>query len=93
MIRELESLLPASSTISFRERLIAHKEALEKLEKLLAALVLVDASNVDRKCAPDPVFLAKTVGPGPLGHVRTDADYDAGKVAPGGVLQHRPLFV
>src|SRR5690349_13642863 len=33
MIRELELLLPASSTISFRERLIAHKEALEKNEE------------------------------------------------------------
>jgi hypothetical protein len=33
MIRELELLLPASSTISFRERLIANKEALEKLEE------------------------------------------------------------
>jgi uncharacterized protein len=33
MIRELELLLPASSAVSFRERLIAHKEALEKLEQ------------------------------------------------------------
>ncbi len=31
MIRELELLLPPSAMISFRERLIAHKEALEKL--------------------------------------------------------------
>ena len=30
MIRELESLLPASATTSFRERLIAHKEYLEE---------------------------------------------------------------
>lgn len=31
MIREIEALLPASQAISFRERLIAHKEMLEKL--------------------------------------------------------------
>ncbi len=30
MIRELESLLPTSTTTSFRERLIAHKEYLEE---------------------------------------------------------------
>jgi len=33
MIREIESFLPASSTISFRERLITYKESLEKLDK------------------------------------------------------------
>jgi hypothetical protein len=33
MIRELELLLPVSPMISFRERLIAHKEALEKLDQ------------------------------------------------------------
>lgn len=33
MIREIEPLLPASSAISFRERLITHKEYLEKLDK------------------------------------------------------------
>lgn len=33
LIREVESLLPASSIISFREQLIAHKENLEKLDK------------------------------------------------------------
>ena len=33
MIREIESFLPTSSTISFRERLITYKESLEKLDK------------------------------------------------------------
>jgi len=33
MIRELETYLPGSSTISFRERLIAHKEHLEETEE------------------------------------------------------------
>lgn len=33
LIREVESLLPDSSVISFRERLIAHKENVEKLDK------------------------------------------------------------
>lgn len=33
MIHELESFLPASSSISFRERLIAHKEYLEESEE------------------------------------------------------------
>ncbi len=33
MIREIESFLPASSTISFRERLITYKESLEKLDE------------------------------------------------------------
>lgn len=33
LIRELENLLPDSSIISFRERLIAHKENVEKLDK------------------------------------------------------------
>jgi hypothetical protein len=32
-IRELEQLLPDSQAVSFRERLIAHKEALEKLDE------------------------------------------------------------
>jgi uncharacterized protein len=32
MIGELEALLPPSSAISFRERLIAHKEELEKMD-------------------------------------------------------------
>jgi uncharacterized protein len=33
LIREVENLLPDSSIISFRERLIAHKENVEKLDK------------------------------------------------------------
>lgn len=33
LIREVENLLPDSSMISFRERLIAHKENLERLNK------------------------------------------------------------
>jgi hypothetical protein len=33
LIREVENLLPNSSMISFRERLIAHKEDVEKLDK------------------------------------------------------------
>src|SRR5690606_2351862 len=33
LIREVESLLPVSSAISFRERIIEHKENLEKREK------------------------------------------------------------
>jgi hypothetical protein len=33
LIREVENLLPASSIISFRERLIAHKEDVEKLDE------------------------------------------------------------
>lgn len=33
MIRDLESLLPAPQAISFRERLIAYKETLEKLSE------------------------------------------------------------
>lgn len=33
MIRELEQLLPDSQAVSFRERLIAHKEALEKMDQ------------------------------------------------------------
>jgi len=33
MIRELETFLPGSSSISFRERLIAHKEFLEESEE------------------------------------------------------------
>jgi uncharacterized protein len=33
LIREVENLLPDSSVISFRERLIAHKENVEKLDK------------------------------------------------------------
>lgn len=33
LIREIEPLLPASSAISFRERLIAHKEELESKKK------------------------------------------------------------
>jgi hypothetical protein len=32
LIREVESLLPVSSAISFRERLITHKENVEKLD-------------------------------------------------------------
>ena len=37
-------------------------EALEELEELLAALVLVDASHVDRKRARHAVLLAKAIG-------------------------------
>jgi uncharacterized protein len=33
LIREIETLLPVSPAISFRERLITHKEELEKLDK------------------------------------------------------------
>jgi hypothetical protein len=33
LIREIENLMPASSIISFRERLIEHKEYLEKADK------------------------------------------------------------
>ena len=33
MICEIEPLIPVSSAISFRERLITHKESLEKLDK------------------------------------------------------------
>jgi hypothetical protein len=33
LIREIESLLPASSAISFRERIIEYKEKLEELDK------------------------------------------------------------
>jgi hypothetical protein len=33
LIREIENLLPVSSAISFRERIIEHKEKLEKIDK------------------------------------------------------------
>lgn len=35
MISDIEMLLPASSSISFRERLIVHKEYLEKLDEAM----------------------------------------------------------
>lgn len=38
MIRDLEELLPASQAISFRERLIAHKEMLEKPNEQYGAI-------------------------------------------------------
>jgi hypothetical protein len=52
--------------------------ALEVREELGAALVLVDAADVDRERPLHPERAAGTVRVGPLGHVRSDADDHAG---------------
>ena len=67
--------------------------ALEVLEQLLAALVLVDAAHVDRKRAGDAELLPEPLGLGTRGNVRADADDDAGQIAgTGDVLDHGALF-
>ena len=51
--------------------------ALEELEELAAALVLVDAADVDRERPLDVELLPKAPRLRPLGNGRTHADDDA----------------
>jgi len=52
--------------------------ALEELEQLVAALVLIDAADVDRERSADVVFLAEAGALRIVGHLRSDADDDSG---------------
>ena len=55
--------------------------ALEELEQLLAALVLVDAADVDGERAADVVLLPEARRLRVLRHLRSDADDDRRHVA------------
>ena len=68
--------------------------ALKKFEQLRAALVLVDASDVDGKRVPDVVLLAEPVSPRVLGHLRPDAhDHARHLLIAGYGLDHRPFLI
>ena len=69
------------------------KIRLEKLEQLLAALVLVDAADVDRKSSVDAVLLPEPIRLRVVRHLRPDADDDPGHVVIArDRLNHRLLF-
>ena len=57
----------------------AARKAPEEVEQLAATLVLVDATDVDRKRTRDAMLLPEPIGVGLLGHVRADANDHAGK--------------
>ena len=66
---------------------------LEKLEQLLAALVLVDPAHVDRESSLDAVLLPESVRLRVVRHLRPDADDDRGHVVVArDRLDHRLLF-
>ena len=67
--------------------------ALEELEQLVAALVLVDAADIHGKRAANLVLLAEPRRLRVVRHVRSDADDDAGDLlVAGDGVNHRPLF-
>ena len=83
--------VPTSTSVTAAGRDFA--VALPEVEQLGAALVLVDAADVDRRPAVDPGALAEALGAGIGRHLRPDADDDARHVvASGHRLQQRPLL-